>query len=478
MKSLPFTPALKNARASTTSSDAGTLVRTPENNRSVWSVISQPQSLTFMTVRACLLIVVFISGVNAEEPQPQKWSVPVAGNIYRTSPDPFFRDSRRKESIAWSDREEVFSLYFHVDRPCRLSLSLEARSTDGVAQVEATVANKTLSTSIKGADFTNHDLGDVEIEVPGYVRVDLQGMQMAGDNFGEIKALVVNSSTDSLKLSCVASNKGNMFYWGRRGPSVHLGYVLPQDVDLEYAYSEIMVAKGDDPLGSYFMANGFREGYFGIQVNSDRERRVLFSVWSPFQTDNPRDIPEDQRVALLARGPEVKTGEFGNEGSGGQSFLVYPWEAGRTYRFLTQVRPDGNGNTIYTSWFGDKQTDQWRLIASFRRPKTNTHLKGFHSFLENFNPQTGHLSRRGQHQNIWVCDTSGNWHECLSARFSVDATGGGGHRLDFTGGADGDKFFLRNCGFIAQTGVAGTRFTRTSSAQDRPQIDWTQLPRE
>jgi hypothetical protein len=145
---------------------------------------------------------------------------------------------------------------------------------------------------------------------------------------------------------------------------------------------------------------------------------------------------------------------------------------------LTQVKPDGKGSTIYTSWFGDKQANEWRLIASFRRPQTETHLKGFHSFLENFNPQTGHQTRRGQHQNIWVCDTDGNWHECLSARFSVDATGGGGHRLDFAGGADGNAFYLRNCGFFADTGTPGKSFTRTSSSVDQPQMDLSQLPRQ
>jgi hypothetical protein len=47
---------------------------------------------------------------------------------------------------------------------------------------------------------------------------------------------------------------------------------------------EITVPVGQDPIGSYFMANGFGEGYFGFQVNSKTERRVLFSVWSPFRT--------------------------------------------------------------------------------------------------------------------------------------------------------------------------------------------------
>jgi hypothetical protein len=173
----------------------------------------------------------------------------------------------------------------------------------------------------------------------------------------------------------------------------------------------------------------------------------------------------------------VRTGAFGNEGSGGQSFLVYPWKTGRPYRFLTQVVPNGDGSTTYTSWFGDKRADEWRLIASFRRPKTTTMLRRFHSFLENFDPRTGHQARRGEHRNVWVRDVAGNWHELLAARFTVDATGGKGHRLDFTGGADGTAFFLGNGGFFTGAVRPGTVFTRASAAADRPTIAFDKLPR-
>ena len=50
------------------------------------------------------------------------------------------------------------------------------------------------------------------------------------------------------------------------------------------------IPKNNDVVGSYFMANGFAEGYFGIQVNSETERRILFSVWSPYKTDDPNSI--------------------------------------------------------------------------------------------------------------------------------------------------------------------------------------------
>jgi hypothetical protein len=181
---------------------------------------------------------------------------------------------------------------------------------------------------------------------------------------------------------------------------------------------------------------------------------------------------------LLARGPDVKTGEFGNEGSGGQSYLIYPWQPGRTYMFLTQVHPNDDGSSTYTSWFGDKETNAWRLIASFRRPKTQTYLRGFHSFLENFDPNTGHQSRRGRHGNIWVMDTQGQWHECLDARFSVDATGQGRHRLDFVGGVDGERFYLQNCGFFNGSLKPGATLRRVSSNTTPPRIDLDRLPRE
>src|SRR5690606_40657805 len=103
----------------------------------------------------------------------------------------------------------------------------------------------------------------------------------------------------------VADNEGNYFYWGRRGPSVHLSYTTPADKDIEYCYNEITVPEGEDVVGSYYMANGFGEGYFGIQVNSATERRILFSVWSPFHTDNPKEIPDDEKILLTAKGADV-----------------------------------------------------------------------------------------------------------------------------------------------------------------------------
>jgi hypothetical protein len=55
-------------------------------------------------------------------------------------------------------------------------------------------------------------------------------------------------------------------------------------------------------------------------------------------------------------------------------------KAGVTYKFLLKGVPDGKGNTDYTAWFCTEE-NAWNVIASFKRPQTNTYLKRFHSFL-------------------------------------------------------------------------------------------------
>lgn len=410
-----------------------------------------------------------------------EWSIPLAGNAFRVDPAaaPGPGGFQRGGGVRFAGAADRYAVFFRIDRASTVELSIRGRAPDGRAEVAVRADGLTASATFEATEDTTQDVGELDVKQAGYVRVELAGLEADGAASAVVRDLVVDVADGDAVVDFVRTNEGNMFYWGRRGPSVHLTYDTPKDRSLEHAYSEITVPEGRDVQGSYFMANGFGEGYFGIQVNGPEERRVLFSVWSPFSTDNPQDIPPDERVVKLGAGPDVRVGEFGNEGSGGQSFLVYPWKAGTTYRFLTEVKPDPDapGHTRYTAWFGDKARREWRLIASFRRPKTTTYLRGFHSFLENFNPDYGHLTRGAEYGNVWVRDTLGAWHECTKARLSADATARGRHRLDYDGGATGGRFFMTNCGFFAETGSVGQTFTRASTAADEPMIEFESLPR-
>jgi len=426
-------------------------------------------------VLTLLIAVVMLAPHSTARADEPRWLVPAGGNLYFTEAGPGDRIDRRGR-IVWTSPESVLSFHVHVGASAVLELALEAAVEEGTSEVEVRIGESVRTVSLKAGAAEATPLGMLEVKEPGYVRVDLRGVSRDGPSFARPDALIVVAEDSTLPLAFVRTDGDNRFYWGRRGPSVHLSYPLPRGKTIEWCYSEITVPEGDDPIGSYFMANGFRQGYFGIQVNSATERRVLFSVWSPFQTDNPAEIPEDQRVVVLARGEGVRTGEFGNEGSGGQSFLVHPWRAGTTYRFLTRIRPDGDGNTTFTAWFA-AVGDDWRLIASFRRPQTDSWVAGFHSFLENFHTGSGDRFRRAWHGNQWVRDTDGEWHEIVDTRLTADDIARRGYRLDFAGGAEGHRFFMSNGGFTNQHTPIGTTFRREPSPTGPPAIDLEVLPR-
>lgn len=408
------------------------------------------------------------------------WRVPVAGNGFLTtsgnagSPEEEDRIDRQG-ATRWQDKESVFSVFFHLDRPASLDLALRLKVPEGESVIEARAGETRWEVKASGAAEHEVPLGKIEVRKAGYIRIDLKGLSRTGPGFAELSEVVVNTATEGVTTDFVRNNDGNLFYWGRRGPSVHLAYQMPKGLNIEYAYSELTVPEGGDPIGSYYMANGFGEGYFGIQTKSPTERWVLFSVWSPYQTDNPKDIPEAERVVMLTKGEGVKAGEFGNEGSGGQSYRSYPWKTGSTYRFLNSVKPDGAGNSIYTAWIAAAPDGQWELVAKFKRPKTNKYLTGFHSFLENFADRNGWQGRRSLHGNQWVRDTTGEWHEITSARLTGDNTARGRHRLDYAGGVDGDGFFMKNGGFFNDTAKLDQTFTRPAAPARKPEIDFSKL---
>jgi len=375
------------------------------------------------------------------------WSIPAGGNSFLVKQD---GGSGRKNE-AWLSASDHYLFFFHSDKPCEADVALNLGVESGTSRLKVTVGSKDFTVRASGMESHLVKVGMAKLD-SGYTRVEIRGIQKEGDVYAVLKSLEIASTTPGLALSYVRDNVDNRFYWGRRGPSVHLNYELPEGAEVEYFYNELTVPVGQDPIGSYFMANGFGEGYFGIQVNGPVERRILFSVWSPYRTDKPGEIPESDRIVLLSKGEGVHTGEFGNEGSGGQSYLKYPWKAGITYRFLLKGAPDGKGNTIYTAWFNDPEAGNWQLIASFRRPKTDHFLTRLHSFLENFSDTNGYLGRKCHYTNAWCLDKEGRWFPLTKARFTGDDIAKRGYRLDYAGGTEGNSFYLQNGGFFNNSG--------------------------
>jgi hypothetical protein len=400
-------------------------------------------------------------------------SIPVAGNTWVTN-----NLSRRSRIIGrtgvenWHQADCNLRTYFRVGQTGAIDIAIRAKVQSGSSKLKFTFVHETREVTLDNTEFAAIRVGTFNITHAGYHYLDMQGISKSSPSFADVTDIIISGPATSGKLYFVKDD----FYFGKRGPSVHLNYTIPEPVkEVRYFYSEITVPKGEDVIGSYFMANGFAQGYFGIQVNSATERRVLFSVWSPYRTNNPAEIPANQRITMLKKGQDVHAGKFGGEGSGGQSYRKYMWQAGTPYRFLLKGEPVENNSTEFTAYFFAPEIGQWELMASFRRPKTNTHLTRLHSFLENFIPGTGFRSRRALYANQWVCDVQGNWHELTQARFTADATARKQARLDYAGGAQGNVFFMKNCGFFNETSRIGTVYTR-SAAGKKPDIEFSQLP--
>lgn len=417
-----------------------------------------------------------IARADAPASEPTTATVPLFGNTYVTAGPKRAVRIDAEGVRGWTDPTNVLSTYFSVGTPGELKLALCGKTVgEHPARIEVTVGGERFAVEVTNSEPGIIPVGTIRVERPGYVRVDMRGAAGCCD-FGTYTALRLSGEAAGGRVTAIPEeDTGNWTYWGRRGPSVHMKYPAPAGERIRYFYNEVTVPEGEDVLHSYYMVNGFNGGYMGMQVNGPEpdQRRILFSVWSGYTTDNPQEIPEEYRVRRLRRGEGVHIGEFGNEGSGGQSYMYYPWEAGKTYRFITEVRPDGPERTVFTGYFCGHD-GKWRLVASFMRPdpgkQHETYYTGMHSFLENFDPEMGFEMRKVYFGNQWAVTTDGCWIELTEGVFTIDNTGNSGIRLDYDGGEEQGRFYLRNCGFFDGTVPYGARFSRPATGA-APRVD-------
>ncbi len=404
--------------------------------------------------------------------------IPLAGNAYLETPGIGGGRITPGGISEWSNPDAVFGIYVRFRTSVTFHAALRLRNPTATAKIRFGVPalNSDYEIDLLPGN-TEVCVGTYTTPGEGYLRFELQGIATAANHFGSPSELILYGVDENDIDSCITpKDKGDYnYYWTRRGPSVHCSY-FTKGHDVEWFYNEVTVPVGYDPIGTYAMAIGFNGGYFGIQTNSKSERRILFSIWSPFETDDPSAIPEDQRITCLDKHERTHVGEFGGEGSGGQSYMKYNWKTGQTYRFLMHVRPQGNNKTAFTAYFFFPETGKFEKIASFLRPKTDTYLRGAHSFLENFSDTRGYIPRMAYYGNAWARTADGIWFAPEKIRLTGDETARRKWRLDYDGGLFEDgRFYLKNGGFFDDHAELDDIFTRDTSAMTCPAIDFDQL---
>jgi hypothetical protein len=356
----------------------------------------------------------------------------------------------------WTDPAVKVSWFGDIKVPATIDASVELRlPANATSKLRLTVAGQSHESEVKGAgtNLVTARFGKFSIQEPGYQRFALESLNEVGKPFGDLTALV---------LGGVNTNTAHFNYKSRRNAaSVHLSYANPKGTNVAAFYCEMTGV--EDTIPTYYMACGWHRGYFGMQINSPTERRIIFSVWdSGNEAISRNKVADSNRVTLVAKSAGVNSGDFGNEGTGGHSHLKYNWKTGEKQRFIVTAQPTNDTFTIFSGYWFHPEQQKWMLISSWKAPKDGGWLRGLYSFSEDFGGSRGHLPRKALYGNQWLRTDRGEWLELTTASFSHDPTGRA-DRLDRFMGVENGQFFLHHGGFVNGFTKYGEKFARPAS---------------
>jgi hypothetical protein len=193
-------------------------------------------------------------------------------------------------------------------------------------------------------------------------------------------------------------------------PSVHIRY---DESDVSTFYSEVTVKRSAP--GTYFAVNGWHNGYFGMQELADGRKVLIFSVWGS-KSDSAAPNDKNGGVTLASKDAAVRTGRFGNEGTGMQAFLDFDWKTNTAYAFMVKAR-QVDARAEYAAYFREPDAKRWRYLVTLSTPYEATLLRGLHSFVEDFrrDESSARQVRRATFSNAWVRKPDGATIRLLSA---------------------------------------------------------------
>ncbi|MDQ2720082.1 MAG: DUF5077 domain-containing protein [Bacteroidota bacterium] len=370
----------------------------------------------------------------------------------------------------WKDAQTFTRTFFYPQKTGNIQVALKLKSPDGNSKLRIQLDNTGKSYEIsvdKSADFVTIPVGIFSIKDARYHYIEIKGISKTSNSFPDIESLIISGpAAENLKYN-LSEYKG--------APSTHLWYQYPKDSTIAWFYNEVTVPVGVDATNAYYMTNGFSGGYSGIQLNSTTERRFIFSVWSNYSTNDPKEIPADYAITLIKKGKDVFTGEFGNEGSGGHSHLVFPWKQGITYKILIGAKAKGD-HTIYSCYYFAPENGKWNLMAIWDKTKTGGKLlSGLYSFVENFGPN-GNDFFKADYGNQWVCTPSGTWIEMTECFLTTTASASKHQRYDYGAGVEENKFYMFTGGFKEMNNPAPHSVIKRKANGGAPNIDFAALP--
>lgn len=132
--------------------------------------------------------------------------------------------------------------------------------------------------------------------------------------------------------------------------------------------------------GTYFMAVGWSQGYFGIQNLGNGHAGLICSVWDG-QNSEPNLIHQAKAISCA---PHATVRRFSGEGVGLQT--VMPHFMLPLMRFRVRSRPlaeDPNWTT-FSAEFSVSEKAAWTPFVTYLSRMEGRTLRGFYSFVEDF----------------------------------------------------------------------------------------------
>lgn len=389
--------------------------------------------------------------------------IPFQSNSYLTSPEDKEGQMTPSGVLNWSAENYIYTHFIYAKSAGKLPIYLKySVAKDATVRVSY---QKTDFFVTLHADKNIAYVGTIDIEEEGYVELQFEGIAKKGSYFGAISSILVPNDLSS-NLIFDPNYQRTLKVNG-----LSMGYNKPTTDKYEWFYAEATMGENGDAPHTYFAVLQMPNAYTGIQVNNTtKERRFLFSVWSPYVTDNPAEIPPEYQVLALKVGEGITTNDFGYEGSGFQSYIRQPWVSGQLYAFLVRMKPESDNNTLYTVFYRPLNESKWQLMATVRRPFTNETLSSLGAFLE---PYGSYLfdfkNRQSQVGNVWVATADQKWYPIVKVT-TTDVNSP--YRQDLQYKVIDNRFVMQQNGFIGPKIMPGHL---TVIAGEPPNIDLNEM---
>lgn len=402
-------------------------------------------------------------GGGAPDPIDYGIMIPLAGNAYITKPATGGLEAISSTGLTnWSDPTAITSTYFYLAKTGKLFVGFKASVPSGTSTVKVFVNGKEFSvTGVTGNTYKKYKVGIIDITTAGYVKVDLQGVSNTNNSaFATVSDVIVYGPAAAAVSDVFFANDAANYATSRAGAEASLKYTIPSGLNTEWFYNEMTVS-GALKAGSDFISNGFSAGNSGLQVTAASEKRMTFFVSNTTTTG--------AKIVRLGANSTV-----GTSSQGKSIYMTYNWISGTTYKFLTQAKPDGSGNTIYSSWVYTPEDSQWKFIASCSRADGANYLSGLYSSVKGINTENSFYQRTARQYNQWVY-ANGAWSEITNATFTGDATATNKQRVDVGASVSYSAFSIKSLGFFSDNLALNSSLSRTATG-NQPSVDFNSLP--